>query len=410
MIKLFTRSLCLFLILAQTSHAQENVLLTADHCVQSALENNPSLKIAELEGVQAGAGRTKALGKMLPVLSTSFYGALSTEDPVLAFDARAMQPLFLGGELLAGKKKAEAGVGINQYKQTLSKAEIAYLARRLFFEIKKKEAEVKLAEESFIHAKKLKDASQTLVEKEAEPEAMLLERATGVSQKEKELLELRQELETLYDRLLYVSGFDRKASYVLTDVDAQSLGSGQDVPAENNFVEKILDLKINQAQQDLKIAQSNRFPKLYLVSRYRYEDESFYEKNALEAGVLVKWNIWDFGVTSSEIREQKAELSKQEWLKLEELEKHNAELAHARSALETKAKVIDIAQHDLAAVEEQFKNAKARQINGDISALAMDAMRLRHLTAQTNLTLAVCDYEITKALLFKLLGLTGVEE
>jgi len=402
---------CLLLILTSQANAEEIRMLTVDKCVESALQSNLTLRVSQLNMIQAGAKRTQAVGQMLPVLSTSFYGALSTEGSVLAFDVRATQPLFLGGELMASKQKADAGVEFSQHAQTLSKAEIAYLARRLFFEIKKKEAEVKLAEEELIHAKKLKDAAATFVETENEPETVLLVRITEVSQKEKELLERQQELKAFYEQLFYITALDPETSYVLADLNAEEFDPEKEIGvSENASLERMLDLQINQAQQELKIARSNRFPKAYLVSRYRHEDESFYEKNALEAGVLVKWNIWDFGITSSEIQAQKAELTKRELGKHEEIQKHQAELRQVQSALETKAKVIGIARRDVMATEEQFKNAKAKQINGDISALAMDEIRIRYLTAQTNLSRALCDYEITKALLLKVLGSTGVEE
>ena len=400
----------LFCLTIPQAFSSETVLLTPEECVVSALANHPSVQLSQLDVMQAQAKKSGAFGRMLPELSTSFYGALSTDETIMAFDVRATQPLFLGGELMAKKKKAEDGLKISQHRQSLTKAEIAYAARRLFYEIKKTEAEVKLAEEELIHARKQKDAAEALVEKENEPAAALFEKAAQVSQKEKDLLERKQELENLYAQLLSVAGLNPEASYVLADVEANQAGEWLDITNANADLKKVLALQVHAANQDIKIARANRFPKAYLVSRYRREDESFYEKNALEAGVLVKWNIWDFGVTSSEIRVQKAELAKQELFRQEELRKHEAELRQLRSMLKAKEKVIEIARRESTASEEQFKNAKAKLINGDISALAMDEIRVRHLKAQANVVLAFCDYEITKAFLLKVLGITGVDQ
>ena len=109
------------LMLASQASAETVAILTLDKCVQSALEHNPAVKISELHFDQSRFKNSSAKAAMLPSLSSSVYAALSTDQPVLTFDVKAIQPLFLGGELLARKRKAEAQEGIAASENDLKK-------------------------------------------------------------------------------------------------------------------------------------------------------------------------------------------------------------------------------------------------------------------------------------------------
>ena len=98
--------LCLFAV--SQAQAQEMIILTVDQCIESALKKNALIGISQEHIQQAQARITQGQGAMLPVLSTDVYGAVSTDQPVFSLDTMIKQPLFLGGELIARREKAEA--------------------------------------------------------------------------------------------------------------------------------------------------------------------------------------------------------------------------------------------------------------------------------------------------------------
>jgi|GEM_PF-5020758 len=406
----FASILSLLLMLATQAHAETTAILTLDKCVESALEHNPSLGISNLHFQQAGFRKNAAKDAMFPTLSSSTYAALSTEQPVLTFDVKAMQPLFLGGELLARKRKSEAQENIAASETDLKKADVVYAVKRVFYEIKKTEVEVKLLEEEFIHAKKLRDAEQQLMEKDYQTQSVLLKRVAEAAEKEKALIEREQNLQYLYDLLIQLTGLDPQISYVLEDLPEVTPGAGPSSTNKgNDGLLKKLDREIAVAEQDLKIAKSKRWPKVFLVSRYRREKESFYEKNALEAGVMAQFNIWDFGVTSNEIREKRSILAEQELKKTSEIETEKLELKKALDVLSVKLKAVSISQQTLKVAEENFKNAKAKHMQGDVSDLAMNEAKIQMLQAQAEVTKAACDYWIVKAEAQRIAGAIGAE-
>ncbi len=400
----------LLMMLASQASAETVAILTLDKCVESALEHNSSLKISALHIDQSRFKKNFAKGAMLPSLSSSAYGALSTDQPVFTFDVKAMQPLFLGGELLARKRKSEAQEGIASSESDLKRTDVVYAVKRVFFEIKKAEVEVKLLEEELIHAKKLRDVEQKLTEKDYQTQSILLKRVADAAEKEKALIEKEQHLQYLYDFLIQITGIDSQPSYVLEDLPEAlpetNLSSSE---IQNHPLVRKLDREIAAAEQDLRIAKSRRWPKAFLVSRYRREEESFYEKNALEAGVMVQFNVWDFSQTSNDIREKRSILTEQQLKKDSEIKTAKLELKKSFNALSVRAKTISISQQTLKMAEENFKNAKAKHMQGDVSDLAINEAKIQLLQAQTEVAKAVCDYWIIQAETQRLAESVGAE-
>ncbi len=395
----------LFWIAVSEANAQEVTLLTVDKCLESALKLNASVQISKLKADQAQYREAGSAGAMFPTLSSSLYEAVSTDQPVTAINVKATQPLFLGGELIARKHKMEAQHGIASTATELTRVDVAYTVKRTFYEIKKAEAEVKLLEEELIHAKRVREANEKLVGENYQTQSALLERIAQVAQIEKALVEKEQSLSYLTQYLQQITGLDSHSSYVLEDireVQPTDFSSG-DVPENTPFFHS-LDLHIAEAEQDLKIAKSSYWPKAYLVSQYRREKDSFYEKNALEAGVLVKFNIWDFGITSNEINTKHAELEEQKLVKESGIQMYKLEFQKAVEVLSAELKAVLISKQAVAAAEEEFKNMKVKHMQGDISDLAMHEAEIQMLRAKTEVTKASCDYWIGKAEVIRLIG------
>lgn len=333
---------------------------------------------------------------MLPHLSALAYEALSTDHSVMAFDVRVSQTIFAGGELVARKEKARIGEQLAENDRELTRADIVFEVRRTFYEIKKAEAESKLAREELAAAEKMRDATQKLLTSEVEIQAKMLDRIADVAEREKNLLESDQNLCLLSLYLKQLTGIDFDSSAVFESLPNPSVEDEQSFNLKKELIRK-LDLQVQEAEQDLKIAKSRRFPKAMLVSRYRKEEDSFYQKNAFEAGVMVQWNIWDFGETSSEIQDKRSKVSEAQFKKAAALQAVQFELNKGSELLLSKIKTIQISQKVLDAGQEYFKNIKTKHIQGDLSDLALDAARVQLLRVETALEKSRCDYWLAEA-------------
>ena len=396
-----------FLFAAQ-AQCQEMTVLSVNQCVESALKKNALVGISQEHIHQAQARITQARGEMLPVLSTDVYGAASTDHPVLVWNTMVKQPLFFGGESMARKERADMDLAISREEKILTEIELSYLVRKTFFETKKTEAEVELCREELAYLKTLLFADKQLYRANYLTQEKVLEREAIVGSKEKELWNREKNLEHLYANLLQLTGLDTNKAYVLEDMtEAKDTGNMPSRGVKNHPFMSILDLQISQLQKDLDIAKSALFPKVHLVSKYRKEQDSFYEKDALEAGVLAHWNIWDFGITAGKIQESKSKLAEGVLLKDSRWQEYQLALKKAWDLLLVQRKVVSSNKQMVAATEERFKNMKVRHMHGDAPNQSSHETRLRLANARVELIKSVYDYYINEAEMLKLLGLVN---
>lgn len=399
------QAFCLILALATQVSAEECTILTVDQCIESVIKKNTLVGISEEHISQAQFRDQEARAGMFPTVSSNLYGAVSTDVPVIGIEGRIEQPLFLGGQLFAQRRKTQAQVKLSQEEKILSQVDLAYAIRDTFFEIKKTEADIQLLQEEIVYFKKVLDADQRLVQAEYRTQASMLEHAVMLGEKERALLAKEKQLEFLYDYLMSLTGLDKNKSYVLEDVrDIEKDGNNGIAHPSNEPLLASLDLKINEAQEDLNIAKSERFPKVHLVGKYRREKDSFYDKNAFEAGVLVHWNIWDFGRTTAEINQMNSKLTESKLRKETEIATHVLLIKKAMNDLAINRQSIAIKEQVLDATQEKVKNLKIRHIKGDISDMDMADMNIRELKAKTELVSEIYNYHIAEARVFQAIG------
>jgi outer membrane protein TolC len=390
---------------APHAFAQETLRLNLEQCIEQALQNHASAAIASLRIEQAKAGKEKALGAMLPVLSSSAYGAVSTEQALYDLEVKVSQPVFLGGELLARKNEAEIRYELSLTDKEMTEADIVYSARRTFFEIKKAEASIRFLQTDFEHARRVQIAEQTLLDHHEQIQAVVLKQMTETAGKEKLLFEKQQELKTLQEFLKQLTGIDPETDIVLAGVRLPDPPEAPNtLSLEDHPLLRKLDLKIREAEEELRIAKAQRWPKVFIVSRYRVAEDSFYERNAAEAGVLAQYNIWDFGMTSGDIKEKRAKLAEEKLRKTLESDALRLKIQRTADAMAVAVKNITVSREMLDFSEEHYKNMKVLFLQGDLSFLRMNEARVQLVKAKADLTQSYCDYWIAEAEALKLEG------
>ena len=403
--KFLASCLGLVFLFAAQAQGQETTVLSVNQCVESALQKNALVGISQEHIHQAQARIIQARGEMLPVLSTDVYGAVSTDQPVLTWNTMVKQPLFLGGELIAQKEKADTDLAISKKEKVLTQIQLASLVRKTFFETKKAEAEVQLLQEELAYSKTLLVADKKLFRANYLTQEKVLEREANAGSKEKELWDREKNLEHLYANLLQLTGLDANKAYVLEDVaDVGNWGNMPSPDTKDNPFLDILDLQISQLREDIKIAKSDLFPKVHLVSKYRKEKDSFYEKDAFEAGVLGHWNIWDFGITTGKIEESKSKLVEGVLVRDSRWQEYQLAFKKACDLLMAQRNLVLTNKQMVAVAEERFKNLKVRHMHGDAPNQTSHETKLLLAKARVELNKSVYDYYINEAEVLKLLG------
>ncbi len=192
-------------------------------------------------------------------------------------------------------------------------------------------------------------------------------------------------------------------NYDLPEILSEALNNRQEL--------KSLTYKVEAGKEGITAAQSSLFPSVYLTGNYYYsnpnprflpaKDEFNYN---WDVGVTLSWDVWNWGLTSSQISQ--AEQTK---IQLEtnydqlkeniQMEVHSNYLNLLKT--EEKVKVNKIA---LEQAEENYRTT-AEKYNLQLASSTdlIDAETLK-LQAETNLKTAEIDYQIAKVRLEKSLG------
>lgn len=192
-------------------------------------------------------------------------------------------------------------------------------------------------------------------------------------------------------------------NYDLSQILSEALNNRQEL--------KSLAYKVEAGKEGITAAQSSLFPSVYLTGNYYYsnpnprflpaKDEFNYN---WDVGVTLSWDVWNWGLTSSQISQ--AEQTK---IQLEtnydqlkeniQMEVHSNYLNLLKT--EEKVKVNKIA---LEQAEENYRiTAEKYNLQLASSTDLIDAETLK-LQAETNLKTAEVDYQIAKVRLEKSLG------
>lgn len=143
---------CIFLTIAQSSHAQTSTL-TLEECKRLALEQNKKIKTAQQHIEAAQEVRKGANSNSKPTIDGSVSG-LYAGKPLNALlpeiSATAMlsvtQPIYAGGKIKLGKDLASKAVEINEAQKVLTEAEVLLQVEKGYWQVVSVREKITLAE------------------------------------------------------------------------------------------------------------------------------------------------------------------------------------------------------------------------------------------------------------------------
>jgi multidrug efflux pump subunit AcrB/outer membrane protein TolC len=421
-------ALIAMLILAATPVHAETKRLTLPEAVDLALKGNSALKIARFKVDEKGKKVASTSADNFPHLSNfSLYQGTSESQlltlplpgigtiPVSQSLTKGSSTFFLNGTVLGQPvtqllKIHEATV-IARSDQKVAEADVKkaendviYVVHQLYYGLltasKQKdaaEAGLKAAEESLREAEKAVRARNLL-------EVGLNEARTAVLQNKQSLIAANIQISDLNAELNQLLGLPLDTQLELSDPGP----SEGPVESRDYYLQAALSgnpeiesakATVVKAQGGVRAARDEYIPDVTLFAANTYQEgASFLKSNVGTFGVMMSWDIWDWGKRSAVIGERSAQLSQAR----ENVHRINDEvtvgLDNAYRKLENTKSMMDVAREALALqrerlrlVSDQIKTSTASYAKYNEAVAAVKKAESDELQARLGYEIAIAD-------------------
>lgn len=411
-----------------------------ESAIQMALENSPDARIAQsrIEGAEAMLAEARSYGRPQVSLESSY---MQTDSPMMAFGAILNQRafdfgldfnrpgtidnlnatatvgvnLYAGGQVLAGKRAAEAGVSAAGYGEAATRQALVAQTVKAYLDIRKAtealaaiESGVKAYEAAVFNARLRFEAGQVL---------------------KSDLLSLEVQLASTKEQLVEARHFQRLAKrgfgYVLglpTDSEEVELVEVDDAlyritePDTLDFAGRpeLLALREQEkaAQEMRTVAAGGRKPRVMGFASYQY-DQGWKTDNGADswlAGVSVNLDLFNGGKSDAKLRQAEAQLAElRSGIRKAELG-IGLEVEQARLAVELAKDRVAVTELALAQAEESAGLSRSRFEAGSLLTAELIGVEGRLMEARMRRVFALADETIAIAQLRKAVGLSPLQD
>ncbi len=174
---------------------------------------------------------------------------------------------------------------------------------------------------------------------------------------------------------------------------------------------RALQSRVEASQATLSSARGSYFPQIYLMGNYyynrpnaRYQPTLDEFKNSWDVGVQVQFDIWNWGMTSSQVEQAKSALSQNQIMYDQMKDDVTLEVTRDYLALQRATNKIGVADSAVGQAEENLRSTRDKYTNGLATSTELLDADVAVLQAKTNLSGALVEHEIAVAHLQKSLG------
>jgi len=427
-----------FLCVSFSAFAESKTeIYTLDQSIKEAFSNNWALKAKSEEITKSEQVKNQARADLLPKLSTSYgYDYLSKAPtmsvPALApfitgrvpvgtkdnyqWKATVTQPLFTGFALVSAYDLAKLGIDQSRLQLELEKLDLALQVKQTYFGILKADKGVDVAEKAVASLESHVKVAQGFYDVGMIPVNELLKAEVELANARHDLIRAqnnahlaRASFNTVLSRpidaptqvkdiLVY-----KPVGYELQESLRKALKNRPEI--------KVIDLAILQADQQIRLAKSKKYPEVAFTYNYIKEGDTpdvsgneYVYANQWEAKVGLTWTLFEWGKTDYAVKEKQS-LRKQLFAQKNSLEDSirfdvkNALLGLelARKDIPPTKKAVEQAEENLRVSEERYK------VQATTSTEVLDAQTL--LTqARSNYYDALYNHNLAKARLKRAIG------
>ena len=363
------RKLALYLLVCMSIFSAEKI--TIQEAAEMALENNRDIKIGvknlENSHIDVQKSWKDSLFKVNFVSSETYFTAegSSTNLPDSQYSQYIglEQPIFEGGRISSGIKSAKTAKNLSMYQLEKTKKDTVLDVVNMYIGVLNYENTTEVLESS---QKTLNENLRIIQEKynlrlATKPD--LLEAQRAVLDIKAQILDNNNKVSIAKDSLVKALGMKvgseiEVVPFIVADKFSSKIDFTNDLIRleEQNSEYKMAELQSELSKHDITYAKSPYFPTVSANMSYGTDKESefgdsFNAKHAfMTVGISFKWQLFDWGVTSDNVKKAKNNLEINKLKQTDTLEslrtnlKSNyMDIVHNEKVLETKKLAVDTA-------------------------------------------------------------------
>lgn len=407
-----------FLVLNAAVVLAAPIELSLDDSIAMALQNNPTIKIADADREKAQWAISEAKGaKKLTVNLTHADKRAKTYSYSASANSFSNQialnlPLYTGGKIEAGIEQAELNYKISDLDVQQSRQQIKLNATNGYYTILQSINALKVSQESV-------DMMNAHLKNVQAQYGVGVVAKSDVLRSEVELANYQQTLivaQNNYD--LAVSKFNNvlglpletevKVKDELQHVKYQLSLNDSITYAMSHRPENIqADYAVEIAKKSVKIAQSGKLPTVAASAATGWSDTTFpgTDNNTWSIGLSATWTAFDSGVTDSKIKQSDLAVTKALQQAQQTKDSIQLEVRQAYLNMNEADKRINTTQVAVDKAEEDFKISGVRYSAGVGTNIDVIDAQVALTQAKNNYIQALYDYNTSKANLDKAMGI-----
>ena len=418
-------------ILQKDMSAQEmKKVYTLREAISEAFAKNPTLSAQKEEIVQAVQVKNQARTEFLPKFTTEYsytrfrndvrnFGIVSVpvSQDNYAWSTSLRQPVFTGFALLSNYELSKLGIDQSETETELARLDLALSVKVAYFNILIADTAVDVAEKDVAARKSNADVVRNFYKVGMKPINELLQAEVEWANAKQAMVRAQNGARlarSAFNKILSRSvsaPVDVKVPDPLWEPDRGTLDEYIERALNNRPEMKLININLDQADQDIRLAKSKYYPEVALVGAYVKEGDTpdvsgsdFHQARDARATAVLTWTFWEWGKTRYSVREKesfKKELMETK-LALEDdigLEVREALLAldTAEKNIPTTRKAIEQGKENLRVSEERYK-AQVTTITEVLDA------QTRLTRSRVNYFGALYNHNVAKAQLLRALG------
>jgi outer membrane protein TolC len=443
------RVVLMCMLVGSTVVAQEPQQLSLEDAIRIGKENSKSLRISELKVDAASAKSSEANAAMLPSLKfEGNYKRLSNIDPfVLQFPPiipapgvvispnipntyslklGLQQPLFTGFKLRSNARAAEHLVEASDADRKGSESDLVLTIVSAYWMLYQAIETKKFVDENVDRLTSYQSDTQNLMKAGLVTRNDLLKIQVQLSNAKLGQIDAANDVEVATMNLNNLMGqaLDMPL-HLISEPDitmGQQSKSGDasagtptpilvDLALKNRPDLLGMNYRVEAARSSVAAVQGNWWPQLGLIANYFYSrpNQRFLPmkdefKGTWEVGVVMQFDIWNWGTTAHQMEQASSQLHQTEYLLAQMKDNAALEVRRYQLGVERATKRIDVAREAIEQAEENSRSTNEKYKNGLATSTDLLDASLAVLQARTSYTGALVEHQIALARLNKAVG------
>lgn len=393
--------------------------LTLADSVAAALQNNPSVKMAEADKEKARWNIKGAEGAKLPSLSLgSSYtetggGQSGTENGSWGNSLRMNWQLYSGDRVESQVNQAELGLQVADLGLDKSKQQLRLDTTVAYYTVLQARNTVRVSEETVENMRQHLTNVRAKYEAGTVAKSDVLRSEVELANGQQNLTKAQNAMDLAFVNLNNLMGMAQDTELSLKDdlseaADTRTLEECIQQAIANRPEIKQANANISIAREGTDIARSGNLPSVNLNGSTSWNDSLVPDSgdNHWSVGLSASWNIFDGGVTRANIRSADTTLDKSREQARQTSDSVQMEVRQAYLSEQEAAKRIETTKTAVAKAEEDFNIAEVKYNAGAGTNIEVIDAQLALNQAKINYTQALYDYNTGKAKLDKAVGVS----